>query len=170
MECILRAYRKQPIPAYLFGSNQTLDAEQGRRPLADIRKSTSDEEVDREMRLVGAQSGGTKKKSGPTLLWTSRLLIVMMPETQHGVGGTSRAICERELRDPADRLEMTICGEEGRKEGARHRRDEPHGVGRGRGFSLVGSGRLCQFCRRKELPCIVCLCAKRIICCMLTYQ
>ena len=92
-----------------------------------------------------------------------------MPETQRGVGGASRAFCERELRVPADRIERTVCGEEGRKEGARHRRDEPHGVDRGGGFSLVGSGKLRQIWRRKEPPCIR-LCAEHVVCRMSTCQ
>jgi hypothetical protein len=44
-------------------------------------------------------------------------MIVMMPETQHGLSSTSRAFCERELRVQANRFGRTICGEEGREEG-----------------------------------------------------
>lgn len=47
----------------------------------------------------------------------SRVLIVVIGETQHGVSGIARAFCERDLRVPADRLQLMVGGEEGRKEG-----------------------------------------------------
>ena len=65
-ECISRTCRKQPRPAYLSERvewTQTPDAEVGRKPLADIRDLTSEEEVGERMRSRGSTGSGEQRKS-----------------------------------------------------------------------------------------------------------